>query len=55
VNREISAAHCAFDIKLEAARLMSEALRRPKEADELIELAQSLFQVAYDMQRESYA
>lgn len=36
----------SFDIKMEAVRLMSEALLHPKDADNLIELANDLFDYA---------
>jgi|GEM_PF-2792918 hypothetical protein len=40
----------ALDIKLEAARLMSEALNRPSEADSLISMAIQLFDYANTVQ-----
>lgn len=40
----------ALDIKLEAARLMSEALSRPADADSLISMAIQLFDYANDVQ-----
>ncbi|MGE5515738.1 MAG: hypothetical protein ACM31D_07920 [Bacteroidota bacterium] len=39
-----------LDIKLEAARLMSEALSRPGDADSLISMAIQLFDYANTMQ-----
>lgn len=40
----------ALDIKLEAARLMSEALNRPADADSLISMAIQLFDYANTVQ-----
>lgn len=40
----------SLDIKLEAARLMSEALNRPAEADSLISMAIQLFDYANTVQ-----
>lgn len=39
-----------LDIKLEAARLMSEALNRPDDADSLISMAIQLFDYANSVQ-----
>lgn len=40
-----------LDIKLEAARLMSEALNRPDDADSLISMAIQLFDYANNVQQ----
>lgn len=40
----------SLDIKLEAARLMSEALNRPDDADSLISMAIQLFDYANTVQ-----